>query len=51
VNAPGCQFTQPLVDRSRFDGQFKKRRKHGSGVLSKSGILRPDKRKKKPKFF
>lgn len=52
MNGSSCQFPQPLVDRSRFDGQYRKRKKHGNGVMSKRGFYRPDKRTiKKVKFL
>lgn len=46
--ASGCSFGQHMVDqRPRFDNQVRKRGRRESQVLSrKSGIIRPDKRKK-----
>lgn len=43
----GCSFGQHMVDqRPRFDNQVRKRRRRTNQVLSKAGIIRPDKRQK-----
>lgn len=46
-NSGSCSFGQFMVDqRPRFDNQVKKRRTNGNQVISKQGMIRPDKRKK-----
>ena len=44
----GCSFGQHMVNQApKFDNAVKKRRKsNGNQVMSKAGIIRPDKRGK-----
>ena len=43
----GCNSSQAMVDRTpRFEGQRSKGRRENQVVGKKSGIIRPDKRKK-----
>lgn len=45
----GCSFGQHMVNQTpAFDNAIrkKKRKQHGNQVISKAGIIRPDKRQK-----
>lgn len=43
----GCNFGQAMTDQTpRFDGQVRKRKFSSNQVMSRKGIIRPNKRKK-----
>ena len=43
----GCSFGQAFVDRTpAYDGGMKKRKFSSNQVMSRKGIIRPNKRKK-----
>lgn len=49
MNQSACSYSQSFVDQTpRYDNQLRKRkrRQHGNQVISRGGIIRPDKRKK-----
>lgn len=47
MNGSACSFGQHFVNQGpRFDNQVRKRKRRENQVMSRSGIIRPDKRKK-----
>jgi hypothetical protein len=47
MNQSGCNYGQHMVDQGpRYEGQKKKKPRRENQVLSKSQIIRPDKRNK-----
>jgi hypothetical protein len=47
MNGSGCQFAQAMVNQTPvYDNAVRKKKRRENQVLSKSGIIRPDKRKK-----